>query len=372
MCEGIKYCKNIAAVAVSFILLLTITACEKDDTGLNDGAIVFGVEEDVDRKNITRSDVLTIQNLQQKGFGVFAYYTAQEPWNEYDSSTGEKFMNNIQVLSSDNGVTWHYNPTMFWPLAPGNKLTFFAYAPYVRSFALDDTKISFDVASQVEKQIDLTWSKSYTSDLMYSTQGDAPVIFRFRHALACIAFNVHAHAKDAASLPEHVIVRIKRVDITSSASHDFSGSGEFYNKGVLDIENLTDYPAWSACTGSVSYSLLPKNFGGKQAAGFDLTHENTLNAVPLNAADSYIMLIPQDFSVKGFNVVVEYDVVLYDQAGNYHSTYTNVGYGTVYKDLEPNKVYNIGIDIDMQKITLDVSVEKWKNAEGVHLDGLLD
>ena len=54
MCEGIKYCKNIAAVAVSFILLLTITACEKDDTGLNDSAIVFGVEEDVDRKNITR------------------------------------------------------------------------------------------------------------------------------------------------------------------------------------------------------------------------------------------------------------------------------------------------------------------------------
>ena len=71
-------------------------------------------------------------NLEDKGFGVFGYYT---DLNEYDQLYTPNFMYNQKVSTS----SWSYEPVKYWPNEYGNaaisddtdKMSFFAYAPHV-------------------------------------------------------------------------------------------------------------------------------------------------------------------------------------------------------------------------------------------------
>jgi len=81
------------------------------------------------------------KNLYTSGFGVFAYYTNAD---NYDQSFTPNFMYNQQV-TSDKPTTpashskWLYTPIKYWPNEFGSKalsddvdkVSFFAYAPYV-------------------------------------------------------------------------------------------------------------------------------------------------------------------------------------------------------------------------------------------------
>lgn len=79
-----------------------------------------------------------INTLNNSGFGVFCYYSGT---NNYTSSTVPEaqyvVMNNVKVYRP-NGSTeiWLYSPKRFWPSA-GNKLSFFAYAPYMGKASVD-------------------------------------------------------------------------------------------------------------------------------------------------------------------------------------------------------------------------------------------
>lgn len=71
-----------------------------------------------------------------KGFGVFGYYTNDEP---YSASAKPDFMYNQKIEWKDGTNMWEYSPIKYWPNAFGenaqsnviDRLTFFAYAPYV-------------------------------------------------------------------------------------------------------------------------------------------------------------------------------------------------------------------------------------------------
>ncbi len=91
-------------------------------------------------RNTTRSGIsyeLTNTTLKQ-GFGVFAYYTDNQP---YSQTSTPNFMYNQKVTGSTSGetTTWSYTPVKYWPNEFGgaaisdgeDKLTFFAYAPFV-------------------------------------------------------------------------------------------------------------------------------------------------------------------------------------------------------------------------------------------------
>lgn len=93
-------------------------------------------------RSVTRAGqtgILDINGLQATqanggGFGVFAYYTDLK---RYDQTYIPNFMYN-QGVFYDTG-RWEYTPLMYWPNESGSdamsddedKLTFFAYAPYV-------------------------------------------------------------------------------------------------------------------------------------------------------------------------------------------------------------------------------------------------
>lgn len=102
--------------------------------------------------------------LQAKRFGIFAYYTGTNTYNEKNgpyNAAGKiapNFMWNQQVTWDNTNSIWTYSPLKYWPnnistssvdnsagatgSENGGKLTFFAYAPYVPAAASTGTVTS--------------------------------------------------------------------------------------------------------------------------------------------------------------------------------------------------------------------------------------
>lgn len=93
-----------------------------------------------------------INTLNNSGFGVFCYYSGT---NNYASTTAPKaqdvVMNNVKVYRPDGSTAiWQYFPKRFWPSA-GNKLTFFAYAPYMGEATVKSGSVPKGTYSQGNK-----------------------------------------------------------------------------------------------------------------------------------------------------------------------------------------------------------------------------
>lgn len=133
----------LAAAALSF------AACSSDDevitkqeAGAEQGQVPVLFDSYVSRGTTRAGDYLSIPDADAlkatKGFGVFGYYTDN---NDYDQFAIPNFMYN-QLVKSDNPAShtkWVYEPVKYWPNEYGStaisddydKVTFFAYAPYV-------------------------------------------------------------------------------------------------------------------------------------------------------------------------------------------------------------------------------------------------
>ena len=120
------------------MLLPVLWACSSDN---GDGpqpesrqtAIAFApkVGDEATRAGITYAGN-DINTLNKSGFGVFCYYSGASNYSSATAPAAESVvMNNVKVWRADGAATnWQYSPQRFWPSA-GNKLSFFAYAPYM-------------------------------------------------------------------------------------------------------------------------------------------------------------------------------------------------------------------------------------------------
>jgi hypothetical protein len=101
---------------------------------------------------------IDLTRLKEKGFGVFAQYTAAETWSAYTEATPFNFMWNQQVDWTEGSSAWTYSPVKYWPNdnqpadnqgAQGSQehsyLSFFAYAPYVAVAPPDTPGSGFDM-----------------------------------------------------------------------------------------------------------------------------------------------------------------------------------------------------------------------------------
>jgi len=139
--------------------------------------------------------------LQAGGFGVYAFYTGQ---NEYaaENVTGLVF-NNREFYYEDD--TWKYQgKDEYWPTADGDKLSFFAYAPWstwntvVSSTAGAVPSIPYTAASSLSEsdlqaQRDLLWGTGSTGFAHKNVAAgdfadDGTVDMHFRHAVAKVNF----------------------------------------------------------------------------------------------------------------------------------------------------------------------------------------
>ncbi|MBR1542818.1 MAG: Ig-like domain-containing protein [Bacteroidaceae bacterium] len=161
-------------------------------------------------------------SLQDKGFGVIAYYTDDDL---YSPIYQPNFMYNTKV----HGTNWEYKPVQYWPNETGDnavsegvdRLSFFAYAPYVnvtsatgivegdatsgivglsRNGAVGDPFVKYYVSLDPANQVDFSWgvSKSDGKPLLDMTKQpvNEKVEFAFNHALAALNVQVDAAVDD--------------------------------------------------------------------------------------------------------------------------------------------------------------------------------
>ena len=220
------------------------------------------------------------------GFGVFAYYTADEP---YSGASGPSFMYNEKI--SWDGSKWGYSPIKYWPNEFGaaassdevDRITFFAYAPYVavtpsngmvtgtenttgivalsRNSVGGDPIVKYIVSLDPTKCVDLCWGVS-KNGLTNSVDGSnnhvaagAPYIdvvklklgdkidYDFRHALSAINVTIDA-AVDATTVGTDVDANTK-IFIRSVS---FEGLA---TKGALNLNSTAaNGPLWTDYSGS--------------------------------------------------------------------------------------------------------------------------
>ena len=145
-----------SALALAAMML---ASCASSDDGLKteqkspteltpaDGEfpVSFGAYADrgTTRGGMTGAMDLTALRSATGAFGVFAYYTDLK---KYDQTYLPNFMYNMKVYDANEGAgdaAWTYTPAMYWPNESGtdassddeDKVSFFAYAPYVLSTA---------------------------------------------------------------------------------------------------------------------------------------------------------------------------------------------------------------------------------------------
>ena len=161
----------------------------------------------------TNGAIVTNENLQSKGFGVFAYYTGTKTYDatQYWDGTSAvadankiapNFMWNQSVTWNSTATAWEYTPLKYWPnessnsstnvdgsnagtdYTHGGNVSFFAYAPYVTKTAAEganegivgisansakgDPIITYTVPTTSNSVVDLLWgtvgeSSGYTT-----------------------------------------------------------------------------------------------------------------------------------------------------------------------------------------------------------------
>ncbi len=271
----------LAAAAIG----LTFASCSSDESVAQDPSndsnvseIPVGFNTYTDR-SVTRAgtegNIPDNAALQSKGFGVFAYYTNNEA---YDQIFTPNFMYNQSVTFSSE---WTYTPAKYWPNEysdansdENDKISFFAYAPYAassttgkptddattgiagfsRNTATGDPLVKYIASGNIGKQVDLMWgvcgadnswtSKGGTQGKVglpwlnvqhpgaWTSSGKQNLTFNFKHALAGLRVTVDTDAdvdsKSGADPETGTKVFIRSITFTGMTA-----------KGSLNLNNTT-------------------------------------------------------------------------------------------------------------------------------------
>ena len=311
--------KNLILSAVAFAAL-AFAGCSQNDV-LNESpsvnkAIEFGTY--VGRDAESRASVVTETTLQTDGFGVFAYYTYKDDFDATKHTT-PNFMNNEHVTYSTGDSKWVYDPVKYWPNNPGDKVSFFAYVPYGKATLNTSTPgaVDFAVAQDVASQIDLLWNR--TSQLNKEKK-DQTIGFTVQGSVDQVGLTPDPDPGKGGTLATGTTITIEKV-MLSGGTHTYNGKdnvtlsniGAFYPKGTLNLNNFGATgvsAAWTPDNTSTKlvFTLGSSNFdnssiSGSQATSTKLTNDN-----------SYLMVIPQEFTNNSLYVYIQYKVTTTDAA----------------------------------------------------------
>ena len=281
------------------LFLLALTGCSKNEAGNDSGAPVpVRFEAGSPEVFKSRSLIESESALQGAGFGVFAYYTGASGWGTVGSSTTPNFMYNQQVTwSSDH---WTYTPVKYWPNADGEKVSFFAYAPYTSNTTGFSTNT--DAGAPI---ISYTWGT--TNDLLYDKQIDqvkgtvsSAVTFTFKHALAKVEFKIRRKYNSGPP------VTLKSLSIGLYTSGTFNLGTETWtstpSSGSQTIRStdlaVTEYTAETAHSLGSSMLVIPdlKYTINYTIDGNEYTHNN-VSITGLNKGNSYTIIFTVDGDV---------------------------------------------------------------------------
>ena len=425
--------------------MLVGTGCSTDEVVNNyseDNAIEFGTY--VGRNAVSRATVIDNQKLGTDGFGVFAYHTKTDDFvpttteasegTEAAAASAPDFMYNQKVENKTWDETskqftdaWTYEPLKYWPNNTGDKVSFFAYAPYDAgtnsNFTFNEDAglptLNFTVNTDVKRQQDLLWADPQMNLTKATDHAsiNGTVNFEFHHALAKIGFQVQTmidkvNADDVNSsgneadnetktegegesettvpdngenLDGQTTVIVKKVTL----------SGKFIPSGTLSYTPNDESKYVASITGDassedVSYVLsasstdadnnlynatsitLPTATEAEEGddeeesatgyTGFGQSVNQT--EAQLNAEDSYIMIIPKEFTGEDkLKITVEYDVVTVDSklADDVSAVENNIASSFTGISFEAGKQYTFSLHLGLTSVKLAATVNDWIN-----------
>ena len=369
--------------------------------------------------------VQTTSTLAKNGFGLFAYYTDN---SSYGTSSTPNFMYNTKVTGTptDAPTSWTYSPLRYWPNETGtdgngatsegtDHLTFFAYAPYVEATATSgavtddatvgitaltknsdagDPKVSYTVASDPSKSVDLLWGVSNTES--WANVTGTPVTltkglpylnlikpntaqkvdFNFKHALSRLGLTVQGafDQVDAGGTLKDAKITVAKVEITGAA---------FADKGVLNLNNTeAGVPKWETVDGASTLSLTLdgdnlndkiKDAGdGKKAA--EQPDGVTATSQSLLKDNTYFMFIPGTATAdKPLKVKITYYTTTDDP--NLSGGYTRVENVITKKisatdglKFEASKSYTLNLVLGMTSVKVSATVADWTDGSSTQVD----
>ena len=327
-----------------------------------------------------RSSIL--DNTSLTNFGVFASYTKDEPWDE--SEDGFNFMFDQKVTKTSG--SWDYTPKKYWPTKKGEKISFWAYAPYASENAISVNSTKNSIGLPVIKYTisDITKAEDFVAATLMNQVRTAPatdpdastctVKFALKHELT----RVNIQAK----LDETVDDKTK-VNITSI---EFNGGGVAKEALYMFPSTSGDRGAWVPFPHNpdgdtiVVDPLMKKNavdLGGYITPGVRLAGDIE---EPVFNTNEFLFLIPPG-GVSGITteynkikIRVTYDIVTVDSAlAAGHSVSTAVKEIELPTgSLKQGTAYLYTLTFYMNEIVLSAEVDEngWKeeNEEGVEDD----
>ena len=398
--------------AASAALMVLGASCSKENTTVSlqeNSPIDFGTY--AGRNLITRAGEPGLMDddlLQQEGFGVIAFHTDYSEGEGAYAKTSSlpNFMWNEHVTYSVG--SWGYTPVKYWPNEHGDnadsgtnidKLSFFAYAPYVAAGAAPsgitditgnanagDPKVGYKVADKPEDNVDLVWAVAPEDVTYVNADGDnvsiakeMPYIdlskpktgmtinFLFKHATAKLGFQVLG-VFDEGSQDSNTKITVKSVTF----------KGNYARTGILNLNNTAPGVAlWESLTydsGSESTLTVDKdnNLRASLTDGGDVdfaTQPAGVSAVAQNllADDVIFNLIPGSIS----EVEIDYFVTTDDS--KLAKTYSRVENKIKYTfdtplSLQNNKAYTINMQLGMTTVKMSATVAGWGGDNATTID----
>ena len=330
---------------------------------------------------LTNWDGTNWSGLEKSGFGVFAYYTNSDL---YDDTYKPNFMYNQRVYKDDDaGVegNWTYEPVRYWPNEFGvgavsdeiDRVSFFAYAPFSNmednadpdpaihpaDYCIPSSSLAHETGDpwivyrlidqdNLDKQVDLLYADGRDDQLLDQTKKEydttkgkvGTVDITLKHALACFG---------------------EKVTITLSQKDDPDDDSEA-DKAKEALERLEDVELRLTYVG-IDYSLTPK-------AKLVLWNQGEPNWQPIvsqvMAESRTVTLLDADAGDTAYT--------LFSRAGNVNDTSITAYDGTegIYKweSTDNHGIFFIPVEVDgfPQTATLRVSYEVY--VQGVKDDGM--
>lgn len=339
---------------IAALSLVVLAGCSSEDevgtlVAKSDNAITFGTY-------VGKQTKATEKSAFEKNdtFGVLGYYANGGTYSQFSAN----FMSNEKMTMQEGG-TWSYTNTKYWPENATDSISFVAYYPSSISTTVTNGSISteFTVEDTPSNQSDLMWSsirsankdnklgKEINGKKNTSTSKDN-VTFKFQHALSKVIFK----AKLAEAIPTTgegesatpvATVSITEISIASLA-----------NKGTFTIANDLRTGSWGANpSGEKSYTIFQASADNNPKA-IDVTSPTDVT----NAIGESLLTIPQ--SVSGKTITVKYNVTYKEPSA---LTVPNEVTITIPADATwaSNTIYTYTLKIALTKVSMETGFETW-------------
>lgn len=268
-----------------------------------------------------------------KGFGILAYYTGTSNMADVTNSITPNFMWNQQVTYDSGNSSWNYTPLKYWPNTAGDKVSFYAYAPYLSDqttspkIALSANNatgyptIKFTIASEAKDMVDLV-----TDSVINQAKTTDNVKFTLKHKLTKAVFKAklggdYFKGEDDANKTKIYITGVSLVGASSASTGLFSYATYKFETGQWDTTTEGGESAPAALMTS-NYSLASiLNTSSSSSVTVNGTAQNAIeisssttavNLFKTSPTEEALYLIPVDYltgikkSSKKVQVKLEY------------------------------------------------------------------